>query len=188
MWATARAEVAAEDFYKPNTPFICAAHIVGIADPVKYRKRQQAVEFFKRQQEDWTAQLRSNGPSLKELLKDVSPAMYRHNSNNSQQAIELRNKELKRQREEDQVRGLQDGKRKYQSDLNHTEDKQTKVGELKDQIRAIQDALRNAQDTLAYQRAKFHAECAARNIRTTEESERMPKGPGFALPWHAPKW
>ena len=43
---------------------------------------------------------------------------------------------------------------------------------LIDQIRAIQADRRNAQDTLAYERAKFHADCAARNIRTTEDAER----------------
>ena len=55
----------------------------------------------------------------------------------------------------------------------------SKVGEsrglkekLKDQIRAIQADLHNAQDTLAYERAKFRADCAARNIRTTEDAER----------------
>ena len=31
---------------------------------------------------------------------------------------------------------------------------------------------RNAQATLAYERAKFHADCAARNIRTSEDAER----------------
>ena len=31
---------------------------------------------------------------------------------------------------------------------------------------------RNAQATLAYERIKFHADCAARNIRTTEDAER----------------
>ena len=70
LLATARAEVAAEDFYKPNKHFTCAAHIVCIADQVMYRKRQQAVEFFKRQQEDWTVRLKSDGLSLKEKLKD----------------------------------------------------------------------------------------------------------------------
>ena len=63
MRATARAEVAAddgipandyydrfrrtlaEDFYKK--PVLCAVHVVvGIADPVMYRKRLEAVEFF----------------------------------------------------------------------------------------------------------------------------------------------
>ena len=31
---------------------------------------------------------------------------------------------------------------------------------------------RNAEDMLAYERGKFHADCAARNIRTTEDAER----------------
>ena len=64
--------------------------------------------------------------------------------------------------------------------LRHDDGKaRSKVGEvrglkekLKDQIRAIQADRRNAQATLAYERAKFHADCAAHNIRTTEEAER----------------
>ena len=85
MRATARAEVAAEDgipaddyydrfrrtpaedFYKK--PVLCAAHVVGIADPVKYRKRLETVQAIQRQQEDWTVRLKSDGPSY--------PAMYR---------------------------------------------------------------------------------------------------------------
>ena len=86
----------AEYFYKK--PVLCAAHVVGIADPVKYRKRLEAVEFFKRQQEGWNAQLRRDGPNLKEMHKDVYPAMYRHNSNNSH---ELRNKEARLIRDKD---------------------------------------------------------------------------------------
>ena len=31
---------------------------------------------------------------------------------------------------------------------------------------------RTAEDMLAYERAKFQADCAARNIRTTEDAER----------------
>ena len=41
-----------------------------------------------------------------------------------------------------------------------------------DQIRATQADRSNAQDTLAYERAKFRADCAACNIRTTEDAER----------------
>ena len=37
LQATARAEEAAEDFYKPNKPVLCAAHMIGIADPAMYR-------------------------------------------------------------------------------------------------------------------------------------------------------
>ena len=57
--ATARAEAAAEDgvpgdYYQRCTvaenfymkPVLCSAHVVGIADPVKYSKRLEAVEFF----------------------------------------------------------------------------------------------------------------------------------------------
>ena len=43
---------------------------------------------------------------------------------------------------------------------------------LTDQINAMQAARRNAQDTLAYERAKFRADCAALAIRTTEDAER----------------
>ena len=74
----------AEDFYKK--PVLCSAHVVGIADPVQYRKRLEAVQAIERQQEDWTVRLKSDGPSY--------PAMYRK-SYNSQ---ELYNKELKLQR------------------------------------------------------------------------------------------
>ena len=68
LMATARAEAASEDGVPDNyyhrctaaenfymKPVLCSAHVVGIADPVKYRKRLEAVEFFKRQQEDWDA-------------------------------------------------------------------------------------------------------------------------------------
>ena len=68
---------SAEDFNKKHV--LCAAHVVGIADPVKYRKRLEAVQCFKRQQEDWDAR-----PSIKAVPKDVYPAMYPHNSNNIQ--------------------------------------------------------------------------------------------------------
>ena len=131
--ATARAEAAAEDglpadhyrfrstpaedFYKK--PVLCAAHVVGIADPVKYRK-------IERQQEDWTVRLKSNGPSY--------PAMYR---------------------------------KSYNSKSNEVGEPRGFKQKLIDQIRAVQADRRNALDTLAYERAKFHADCAARNIRTT---------------------
>ena len=94
-----------QDFYKK--PVLCAAHVVGIADPVKYRK-----------------------------------------SNNSQEpkVVEAPINEV------GHPRGLKE--------------------KLIDQIRAIQADRRNALDTLAYERAKFHADCAARNIRTTEDAER----------------
>ena len=51
----------AEDFYKK--PVLCAAHVVGIADPVKYRKRLEAVQAIQRQQEDWTVRPTSDVPS-----------------------------------------------------------------------------------------------------------------------------
>ena len=47
-----------------------------------------------------------------------------------------------------------------------------KLQSQKQQVSAIQADQRNSQDTLAYERAKFHADCAARNIRTTEDAER----------------
>ena len=101
MRATARAEVAAEDlvsaddYYharpyfrsapadKPKTPVLCAAHVVGIADPVKYRNRLEAVQAIQRQQEDWNVRLKSDGPSYPEMVRK---------SYNSQ---ELYNEELK---------------------------------------------------------------------------------------------
>ena len=47
-----------------------------------------------------------------------------------------------------------------------------KRDKLKDDIIAIQADRRNALDTLAYERAKFRADCAARNIKTSEDAER----------------
>ena len=47
-----------------------------------------------------------------------------------------------------------------------------KRDKLKDDIIAIQADRRNAQNTLAYERAKFRADCAARNIKTSEDAER----------------
>ena len=77
----------------------------------------------------------------------ADPAMYgNHRSYNSREVF---NKQLK---------------------LMHEKEKKDK---LKDEIRrAIQADLRNALDTLAYERAKFRADCAARNIRTSEDAER----------------
>ena len=39
---------AAEEFYKPNTPVICAAHIVGIADPAMHRGKHTEDQPSKR--------------------------------------------------------------------------------------------------------------------------------------------
>ena len=64
----------AEDFYKK--PVLCAAHVVGIADPVKYRKRLETVQAIQRQQEDWSVRLKSDGPSY--------PAMYRKSYNSQE--------------------------------------------------------------------------------------------------------
>ena len=118
------------------------------------------------------------------MHKEIYPAMYRRNSNNSQ---ELRNKELKRQREEDQICGTKvgdlDRATSGKAPSNEVGESRSLKDKLKDQIRAIH-ARRNAEDALAFELAKFHADCAARNIRTTEDAER----PGFALPWHASKW
>ena len=153
MKAEALAEVDAEDaddcyISRPNDsftppkgfvykhPVLCAAHVVGIADP--YRKRLESVQAIHRKLEDWNVRLQSDEPGY--------PVMYgNHSRYNSQ---ELNNTELKRQRDKE------------------------KKEELKDEIRAIQEDRRNAQDTLAYERAKFRADCAARNIRTSEDAER----------------
>ena len=43
---------------------------------------------------------------------------------------------------------------------------------LIDEITSIQVDRRNALDVLAYERAKFRADCAARHIRTSEDAER----------------
>ena len=49
--------------------------------------------------------------------------------------------------------------------------------DIKDEIRAYQEDRRNEQEMLArdmleYERAKFRADCAARNIKTPEDAER----------------
>ena len=72
-----------------------------------------------------------------------------HGLYNSQ---ELNNKSLQRQREKEKK-------------------------DIKDEIRAYQEDRRNEQEMLArdmleYERAKFRADCAARNIRTPEDAER----------------
>ena len=107
-----------------------------------YRKRLQSVQAIHRELEDWTVRLQSDEPSY--------PVMYgNHGRYNSQ---ELNNKALQRQREKEKK-------------------------ELKDEIRSYQEDRRNAQemlaqDMLAYERARFQADCAARAIRTAEDAER----------------
>ena len=113
--------------------------MVGIADPVKYRKRLEAVQAIQRQQEDWTVRLKSDGPSY--------PAMYRENNNSQEPKV-------------------------VEAPINEVGHPRGLKEKLIDQIRAIQADQRNALDTLAYEREKFHADCAAHNIRTTEDAER----------------
>ena len=101
---------------------------------------------------------------------------YRRPGNVSQKARELVEIVQAIQRQQDQIRGTQVG------DMDHAtsgKGPSNEVGaprglkeKLIDQIRAIQADRRNAQATLAYERAKFHADCAARNIRTSEDAER----------------
>ena len=167
MRATARAEVAAEDFYKPNAPIICSAHIVGIADPAMHRgiadpSMYRQCTGKRKYQSD--LKHTEDKPSKRTKVGDMA---FGHES---QQAIEFRNCQIKHQRIQE----------RWEVTLRHDDGKApSKVGEvrglkekLKDQIRAIQADRRKAQDTLAYERAKFHADCAARNIRTTEDAER----------------
>ena len=130
MEAEALAEVDAEDaddcyisrpkdsFTPPKGfvykhPVLCAAHVVGIADP--YRKRLESVQAIHRKLEDWNVRLQSDEPGY--------PVMY--------------------------------GK----ATQSYEEDRRNIVR-------------RKAEDMLAYERAKCHADCAARNIRTTEDAER----------------
>ena len=107
-----------------------------------YRKRLESVQAMHRKLEDWNVRLQSDQPGY--------PVYHgNHGLYNSQ---ELNNKALQRQREKEKK-------------------------ELKDEIRSYQEDRRNAQemlaqDMLAYERAKFQADCAARNIRTTEDVER----------------
>ena len=103
--ATARAEVAAEDFYKPNKPYICAAHVIGIADPAMYRQELICQRGESQKLKDrWTLRLKIDGPEV--------------------------------------------------GDLSEAE------------------ALYNAQDTLTYERARFRADYAARDITTAADVEK----------------
>ena len=123
-----RAEVAAEDFYKPNKPVLCAAHMIGIADP----------------------------------------AMYRHNS---YKATELRNKELK---EQHKAFCLAESTR-YTTALDAENQRREQRWTLRsDGIPPSNEVgdLCNAQDALAYERAWFRADCAARAIRTIADAEK----------------
>ena len=143
--AEIRAEVAAEDIYKPNKPLACAAHVIGIAD----------------------------------LARD------RHTSHHT---TELRNKELKEQRK---AAPAEQDQRRATMDRAAAALKSTKVGDV-DRSRGGEcvynynaaEALCNAQDALAYERARFRADCAARAIRTAADAETHM----LAFQWHAPKW
>ena len=124
-----------------KNPVLCAAHVVGIADP--YHKTLESVQAIHRKLEEWNVRPQSDEPGY--------PVMYgNHSRYNSQ---ELNNTELKRQRDKEKKDELQDAIRAYQEDR-----------------RNFQDI--HAQDRMAYERAKFQADCAARNIRTTEDAER----------------
>ena len=77
-------------------PVLCAAHVVGIADP--YRNRLQSVQAIHRKLEDWTVRLQSDEPGY--------PVMYgNHGRYNSQ---ELNNTELKRQRDKEKKDEIKD--------------------------------------------------------------------------------
>ena len=169
--------------------------MVGIADPVKYRKRLEAVEVFKRQQEVWAVHLSSDRSSLTQILQDAGnvtiadadQAMYGHASN---QSVEFRNRRLKHQRSHKRHDAgkapSNEGTKVGDMDraaaaLIHTRTKMgrsTTVGDVEYFLRRMESdsttaaALYNAQRTLAYERAKFTADCAARNIRTTVDAEK----------------
>ena len=115
----------AEDFYKKA---LCAAHVVGIADP--YRKRLESVQAIHRKLEDWNVRPHSDEPGY--------PVMYGKDSHN--------NEKERREKLKDEIRSYQEDRRNAQDML--------------------------AQDMMAYERAKFQVDCAARNIRTTEDDKR----------------
>ena len=51
--ADARAQVGAEDFFKPNKPVLCAAHVIGMAAPAMYgHTSYQATELPHRELRD----------------------------------------------------------------------------------------------------------------------------------------
>ena len=164
--ATARAEVAAEDFYTPNTPVICSAHILGIADPAMHRgiadpsMYRQCTGKHKYQSD---LKHTEDKPSKRTKVGDM---VLGHES---YQAIQFRNCQRKQERWEVTLR--HDAGNAPSNEVGESRSLKEKV---KDQIRAIQAARRKAQDTvtLAYERATFRADCAARNIRTADDAER----------------
>ena len=121
---------------------------------------------------------------------------------NSQQAQEVANKELKRQRAERIMRygpEVGEGKRKYLPDLSvmdraaanliltrtqlgrttnvgdvefFLEHMDRRVGGESSDLETPAEALYNAQDMLAVERARFRADCAARAIRTAADAEK----------------
>ena len=122
------------------------------------------------------------------MIGITDPAMYLHKSN---QDTVLRNRELKEQckaalAEQDQRRATMDC---AAAALIHTRTqmgRSTKVGDVEYFLRRMDRsvggecddndctavALYNAQDTLAYERARFRADCAARAIRTAADAEK----------------
>ena len=119
-------------------------------------------------------------------IADAVPSAYGHESN---QAIEFRNSQLKHQRShkrhdagkapsnEGTTVGNMD---RAAAALIHTRTQMgmsTTVGDVEYFLRRMDSdstaaALYNAQGTLAYERAKFTADCVSRNIRTTADAER----------------
>ena len=60
----------------------------------------------------------------------------------------------------------------YNSREVYNKQRKEQRDKLIDEITSIQVDRRNALDVLAYERAKFRADCAARNIKTSEDAER----------------
>ena len=138
-----------------NLKDLCTVTAMYNSNNSQYRKRLEAAQAIERQQEDWTVRLKSDGPSY--------PAM------------------LKRQREENQIRETKVGAMdRAAANLIYTRaqmGRSTTVGDVEYFLRRMESdstaaALYNAQRTLAYERAKFTADCAARNISTAVDAER----------------
>ena len=129
-----------QDFYKK--PVLCAAHMVGIADPVKYRKSNNSQE-----RKGW------NGQELKTQEPEVG-VMDRAAAN-----LILTRTQLGRTATVGVVEFF----------LEHMY--RRVGGELSD-FETPAEALYNAQDMLVKERARFRADCAARAIRTAADAEK----------------
>ena len=134
----------AEDFYKK--PVLCAAHVVGIADPVKYRKSNNSQEP-KVVRKGW------NGQELKTQEPEVG-VMDRAAANLIHTCTQM---------------GRTTNVGDVEFFLEHMD---RRVGGESSDKESPAESLYNAQGMLAFERARFRADCAARAIRTTADAEK----------------